>query len=85
MRFPSITKADTIGEVIRRVLDCGSRLSWWTMFRPTILRSTFESLEHPQVHCLNHAANRGKGAAPRTGFVAARSPYVRCGQDADLE
>ena len=69
--IPVYNVPDTIGEVIRRVLDCGSRLSWWTMLRPTILRSTFESLEHPQVHCFYHAANRSKGAAPHTGFAAA--------------
>ena len=34
------------------------------------------SLEHPQVHCFYHAVNRGKGAALRTGFAAARNPYV---------
>jgi glycosyltransferase involved in cell wall biosynthesis len=42
------------------------------------------SLEHPQVHCFYHAVNRGKGAALRTGFAAARNPYVVV-QDADLE
>jgi glycosyltransferase involved in cell wall biosynthesis len=42
------------------------------------------SVEHPQVHCFYHAVNRGKGAALRTGFAAARNPYVVV-QDADLE
>ena len=60
------------------------RSSWSTTPRPTTLLGTFESLEDPQVHCFYHAVNRGKGAALRTGFAAARNPYVVV-QDADLE
>jgi dolichol-phosphate mannosyltransferase len=40
--------------------------------------------EHPQVHLIRHPANRGKGAALRTGFAQARGDYVAV-QDADLE
>jgi len=37
-----------------------------------------------EVRCLFHTVNRGKGAALRTGFAAARHPFVLV-QDADLE
>lgn len=41
-------------------------------------------IEDPRVRVLAHPVNRGKGAALRTGFAAATSPYVAV-QDADLE
>jgi hypothetical protein len=84
--IPVYDEAATIGEVIRRVLDCGFETEVIvvddasTDDTPKYLRS----LEHPQVHCFYHAVNRGKGAALRTGFAAARNPYVVV-QDADLE
>ena len=84
--IPVYNEAGTIGEVIRRVLYCGFETEVIvvddasTDDTPGYLRS----LEHPQVHCFYHAVNRGKGAALRTGFAAARNPYVVV-QDADLE
>lgn len=39
---------------------------------------------HPEVTVLHHVQNRGKGAALRTGFLAATGDYVGI-QDADLE
>lgn len=42
------------------------------------------SKSHPQVRVVFHPANRGKGAALRTGFQEARGEYVIV-QDADLE
>lgn len=40
--------------------------------------------QHPEIRLLRHAVNRGKGAALRTGFAAARGEFVAV-QDADLE
>lgn len=40
--------------------------------------------KEPRVRIILHQQNRGKGAALRTGFAAARGPYVIV-QDADLE
>ena len=42
------------------------------------------SLDDPRVRVLTHERNRGKGAALRTGFAVASSPYVGV-HDADLE
>lgn len=55
-------------------------------------RSTDDSLkiaeglagENPSVKVLKHEVNQGKGAALRTGFLAATGDFV-CVQDADLE
>jgi glycosyltransferase involved in cell wall biosynthesis len=47
-------------------------------------REFLQRLEHPRVRVFFHARNKGKGAALRLGFAAARNPYVFV-QDADLE
>ncbi len=84
--IPVYNEAGTIGEVISRVLNCG--------FEPEVIvvddgstdgtREFLRSFEHPEVRVFYHAGNRGKGAALRLGFAAARQPYVFV-QDADLE
>ena len=84
--IPVYNEAATIGRVIERVLDCG--------FDPEIIvvddASTdgtakfLREFSHPRVQCFFHAVNRGKGAALRLGFAAAKNPYVFV-QDADLE
>jgi glycosyltransferase involved in cell wall biosynthesis len=84
--IPVFNEVNTIGEVIRRVLDCG--------FDAEVIvvddgsgdgtRDYLKRLEHPHVHSLYHSVNQGKGAALRLGFAAARNPYVVV-QDADLE
>src|SRR5271169_4078614 len=84
--IPVYNEAGTIGEVIRRVLDCGFETEVIVVDDASTDNTSayLKSLEHPQVHCFYHAVNRGKGAALRTGFAAARNPYVVV-QDADLE
>ena len=34
--------------------------------------------KHPEIRVLRHAKNQGKGAAPRTGFPMAASPWGTC-------
>ncbi len=84
--IPVYNEVTTIGRVIERVLDCG--------FDPEVIvvddASTdgttkyLREFSHPRVQCFFHTINRGKGAALRLGFAAAKSPYVFV-QDADLE
>ncbi len=84
--IPVYNEARTIGEVIRRVLACGYEAEVIVVDDASTddTAKYLRALEHPQVHCFYHAVNRGKGAALRTGFAAARNPYVIV-QDADLE
>jgi len=85
---PMFNEAKTIAELLRRVLaspvskqvivvDDGSKDG---------SRGIVEGLvaEHPEIELLCHPANRGKGAAIRTGLANARGQYTII-QDADLE
>src|ERR1700758_1102654 len=84
--IPVFNEVDTIGQIIKRVLECG--------YDPEVIvvddastdgtRDYLQRFEHPSVRCFFHAVNRGKGAALRLGFAAAKNPYVFV-QDADLE
>jgi glycosyltransferase involved in cell wall biosynthesis len=84
--IPVFNEVATIGEVIRRVLDCGYETEVIVVDDASTdgTREYLQRLEHPKVHCFYHAVNRGKGAALRMGFAAAKNPYVIV-QDADLE
>jgi glycosyltransferase involved in cell wall biosynthesis len=84
--MPVYNEVKTIGEVIKRVLDSGYEAEVIVVDDASTdgTREYLKQLEHPRVHCLYHAVNRGKGAALRLGFAAARNPYVIV-QDADLE
>jgi glycosyltransferase involved in cell wall biosynthesis len=84
--IPVYNEAETIGEVIRRVIDCGFDTEVIVVDDASTddTAKYLRSLQHPQVHCFYHAVNRGKGAALRTGFAAARNSIVVV-QDADLE
>jgi glycosyltransferase involved in cell wall biosynthesis len=84
--IPVYNEAATIGDVIRRVLDCGYHAEILVVDDASTdgTREFLEKFEHPQVHCYYHAANRGKGAALRLGFAAAKNEFVIV-QDADLE
>lgn len=83
---PVYNEVKTIGEVIKRVLDCGYEAEVIVVDDASTdgTREYLKQLENPKVHCLYHAVNRGKGAALRLGFAAARNPYLIV-QDADLE
>ncbi len=84
--IPVHNKVKTIGEVIRRVLDCGFEAEVLVVDDASTdgTREYLEQLDQPQVHCFYHSINRGKGAALRLGFAAAKNPYVIV-QDSDLE
>jgi glycosyltransferase involved in cell wall biosynthesis len=84
--IPVFNEVETIGQIIKRVLECG--------YDPEVIvvddastdgtRDYLQRFEHPRVRCFYHAVNRGKGAALRMGFAAAKNTYVIV-QDADLE
>ncbi len=84
--IPVYNEAVTVGQVIRRVLECDFETEVIVVDDASTdgTREFLKHLEHPQVHCFYHSTNRGKGAALRLGFVAARNPFVIV-QDADLE
>jgi glycosyltransferase involved in cell wall biosynthesis len=79
-------EVDTIAQVIQHVLDCGFETEVIVVDDASTdgTREYLARLEEPRVRCFYHAANRGKGAALRLGFAAAKSPFVIV-QDADLE
>jgi glycosyltransferase involved in cell wall biosynthesis len=84
--IPVYNEVRTIAEVVRRVLDCGYDTEVIIVDDASTdgTRDELKKLEFPQVRCLYQAVNRGKGAALRVGFAAARNPFVIV-QDADLE
>ena len=84
--IPVYNEVSTIGVVIDRVLKCGFEVEIIAVDDASTdgTREFLQRFEHPQVRCFFHAENKGKGAALRLGFAAARNPYVFV-QDADLE
>ena len=84
--IPVYNEVKTIGEVIRRVLDSGYDTEVVVVDDASSdgTRDYLKQLENPKVHCYYHAVNRGKGAALRMGFAAAKNEFVIV-QDADLE
>src|SRR5258707_6531485 len=84
--IPVYNEAGTIGRVIERVLDCGFDAEVIVVDAASTdgTREFLQKYSHPRVQCFYHAVNRGKGAALRLGFAAAKNPYVFV-QDADLE
>ena len=83
---PVYNEVRTIADVIRRVLDCGFETELIIVDDGSTdgTREYLKSLEEPKVRGFYHALNRGKGAALRLGFAAARNQFVIV-QDADLE
>jgi len=84
--IPVFNEAATIRSVIDRVLKCGFDTEVIVVDDASSdgTRDMLAQLNDPRVKCFYHATNRGKGAALRMGFAAARNPYVFV-QDADLE
>jgi glycosyltransferase involved in cell wall biosynthesis len=84
--IPVYNEISTIEQVIQRVLDCGFDAEVIVIDDASVDGTTefLKKLNHPKVRCYFHAQNRGKGAALRLGFAAAKQPFVVV-QDADLE
>jgi len=84
--IPVYNEVATIGEVIQRVLTSGFETEVIVVDDASTdgTRDYLKRIEHPKVQCFYHAVNRGKGAALRLGFAAAKNPIVII-QDADLE
>ena len=83
---PCFNEAATVSALLGRVLD-----SPWIAEVIAVddgssdgTLDAIRSVDDPRVTLLEHGANRGKGAALRTGFSAATADYVII-QDADLE
>lgn len=84
--MPCFNEAATIDEIVKRVLD-----SPWTNELIIVddgstdgTRDRLAAISDTRVNVILQPENRGKGAALRTGFAAATSPYLIV-QDADLE
>jgi glycosyltransferase involved in cell wall biosynthesis len=84
--IPVYNEVATIGEVIKRVMECGYENEVIVVDDASTdgTREYLQKMENPKVHCFYHAVNRGKGAALRMGFAAAKNRFVMV-QDADLE
>jgi glycosyltransferase involved in cell wall biosynthesis len=84
--MPVFNEAATLTQAIGRVLDCGFECEVIAVDDASTdgTREIMKDYHDPRVRCLFHTVNRGKGAALRLGFAAARHPIVVV-QDADLE
>jgi len=84
--IPVYNEADTIGQVIERVLRCGLDIEIIVVDDGSTdgTREFLKTYSHPRVEVIYHEKNAGKGAALRSGFRVASRPYVFV-QDADLE
>ncbi|HEV3111234.1 MAG TPA: glycosyltransferase family 2 protein [Candidatus Binataceae bacterium] len=84
--MPIFNEVATLTQAIGRVLDCGFECEVIAVDDASTdgTREVLQQYKDPRVRCLFHSTNRGKGAALRLGFAAARNPIVVV-QDADLE
>jgi glycosyltransferase involved in cell wall biosynthesis len=84
--MPVFNEAATVTQAIERVLACGFECEVIAVDDASTdgTREILKNHKDPRVQCFFHSVNRGKGAALRLGFAAARNPIVVV-QDADLE
>ncbi|HZP44965.1 MAG TPA: glycosyltransferase family 2 protein [Candidatus Binataceae bacterium] len=84
--IPAYNERSTIAEVIRRVLSSDYDVEVIVIDDGSSDGTSAElaRLSDARLRCFRHARNRGKGAALRLGFAAARKPFIIV-QDADLE
>jgi len=84
--MPCYNERHTIAEIVRRVLaqDTVAELIIVDDGSDDGTREILAELDDPRIKVVLQPRNEGKGAALRTGFVSARSPFVLI-QDADLE
>jgi glycosyltransferase involved in cell wall biosynthesis len=84
--IPVYNEVNTVGIIIDRVLKCGFDVEIIAVDDGSTdgSREFLKRFEHPRVRAFFHSRNKGKGAALRLGFAAARNPWVFV-QDADLE
>jgi glycosyltransferase involved in cell wall biosynthesis len=86
--MPVFNEAETIASVLKNVLE-QRPVQQLVIVDDCSADGTWEKLSplaqnEPRVKLVRHSVNQGKGAALRTGFAEATSPYVIV-QDADLE
>jgi glycosyltransferase involved in cell wall biosynthesis len=84
--MPVYNEQATIGQAIAAVLECGFPTELIVVDDASTDRTAalIQACSDPRVRLFRHMVNRGKGAALRLGFAAARNPIVVV-QDADLE
>ncbi len=84
--MPIFNEAATLRQALARVLECGFDCEVIAVDDASTdgTRELLKNYHDPRVRCFFHSVNRGKGAALRLGFAAARNEIVVV-QDADLE
>ena len=89
--MPCFNEKETLGTCVQRVLKIqDANLSLEVILVDDCSTDGSDAVsrhmanQHPEIKCLRHRINQGKGAALRTGFKHATGEFVAI-QDADLE